>query len=49
MFLIGLILQVPVTKEVPMFSYDIRTVLVPKSVNEDYVVMETRMVTDLLF
>ena len=36
----------PVTKEVPKFSYDVRTVLVPKNVNEDYVVMETRMVTD---
>jgi hypothetical protein len=36
-----------VTKEVPKFSYDVRTVLVPKNVNEDYVVMETRMVTDL--
>jgi hypothetical protein len=36
---------VPVTKEIPKFSYDVRTVLVPKSVNEDYVVMETRMVT----
>ena len=33
-----------VTKEVPKFSFDVRTVLVPKTVIEDYTVMETRMV-----
>jgi hypothetical protein len=33
-----------VTKEVPVCAYDVRTVLVPKTVIEDYTVMETRMV-----
>ena len=33
-----------VKKEVPVCAYDVRTVLVPKSVIEDHVVKETRMV-----
>lgn len=33
-----------ITKEVPVCSFDVRTVLIPKTISETYIIQETRMV-----